>query len=233
MTPKEEFGPEEPEEMDEEAVKKALQEAEDIKSEGSNYFRSGNWNEALQDYQRALALVPPKPSQLFSRDKGKGKAVEGSETESAPSELEQECSKTRAILNGNVGACYAKLGEHKKVVEACTAALSDDPNYIKVLQRRAISNEILGTWSSLTSAEQDYTNLLNILPGHSPLINEIQNVLRKLKPRKEAAQSAEMGEMMEKLKGVGNSLLGNFGLSTDNFKFEPNGQGGYSINFVR
>lgn len=26
---------------------------------------------------------------------------------------------------------------------------------------------------------------------------------------------------------------GNFGLSTDNFKFEPNGQGGYSMNFVR
>lgn len=138
-------------------------------------------------------------------------------------------------------------GDHKKVVEACTAgyififvvpqlffdvtfgvALSDDPNYIKVLHRRAISNEALGTWSSLTSAEQgatfalfsspspyakgcaDYTNLLNILPEHSSMILEIQNATRKLKPRKEAAQSAEMGEMMDKLKGVGNSLLGKF-----------------------
>jgi hypothetical protein len=25
--------------------------------------------------------------------------------------------------------------------------------------------------------------------------------------------------------------IGNFGLSTNNFKFEPNGQGGYSVNF--
>lgn len=24
---------------------------------------------------------------------------------------------------------------------------------------------------------------------------------------------------------------GRFGMSTDNFKFEPNGQGGYSVNF--
>ena len=58
---------------------------------------------------------------------------------------------------------------------------------------------------------------------------------------------------MEKLKGLGNSILGNsilnlrtlsstyptstspgnFGLSTDNFKFVPNGEGGYSMNFVR
>ena len=26
---------------------------------------------------------------------------------------------------------------------------------------------------------------------------------------------------------------GNFGLSTDNFQFVPNGQGGYSMNFVQ
>jgi len=59
-----------------------------------------------------------------------------------------------------------------------------------------------------------------------------------------------MGEMVDKLKGLGNSVLGErntpkvgngaeevnagrFGLSTDNFKFEPNGQGGYSLNFAR
>ena len=57
--------------------------------------------------------------------------------------------------------------------------------------------------------------------------------------------------MMAKLKDLGNTVLGmhlqkdrrftlndflrlgKFGLSTDNFKFEPNGQGGYGMNFVR
>lgn len=101
-----------------------------------------------------------------------------------------------------------------------------------------------------TKAFVDYSNLLDILPANSPLLPEIQHSVRKLKPRKEAAQSAEMGEMLDKLKGLGNNILGifvsnfvlgvsnisnlgNFGLSTDNFKFEPNGQGGYSMNFVR
>ncbi len=33
-------------------------------------------------------------------------------------------------------------------------ALLDDPNYVKALQRRAASNEILNTWASLSSAEE-------------------------------------------------------------------------------
>ena len=81
------------------------------------------------------------------------------------------------------------------------------------------------------------------------MIREIERSVRLLTPRLEAAQKQETGEMLEKLKGLGNSILGiistllggymligfsgNFGLSTDNFKFEPNGQGGYSMNFVR
>ncbi|GJJ09631.1 hypothetical protein Clacol_003855 [Clathrus columnatus] len=258
MTPNEEFELEQESEdvLDEVKVKEALKEAEDIKSLGSDHFRAGEWHEALQEYRRALALLPPKPSGPSVHNKGKGKEKEGSDHDEAletqPSELEQECAKARAILNGNIGACYVKLvrgvnfyqniplllaylitnmqGDHKKVVEACTAY---DPKYIKVLHRRALSNDALGTWTSLTSAEQDYTSLIDMLPADSSILPEIRNALRNLTPRKEAAQSAEMTEMMGKLKGLGNNILGNFGLSTDNFKFEPNGQGGYSVNFVR
>ena len=38
-------------------------------------------------------------------------------------------------------------------------------------------------------------------------------------------------EMLGKLKDIGNSILGNFGISLDNFKMTPNGQGGYSIQY--
>jgi len=65
------------------------------------------------------------------------------------------------------------------------------------------------------------------------MFRETERSLGLLKPRAEAAQKKETAEMVDKLKGLGNSILGNFGLSTDNFKFEPNGQGGYSVNFSR
>ena len=95
----------------------------------------------------------------------------------------------------------------------------------------------------------DYITLSKLLPASSSEAKVAERSLLLLKPRIEAAQKRETGEMLDKLKGLGNSILGiplmsfvgphrsliggsgNFGLSTDNFKFEPNGQGGYSMNF--
>jgi hypothetical protein len=53
-----------------------------------------------------------------------------------------------------------------------------------------------------------------------------------LPPRLEEAKQKEMGEMMGKLKSLGNGLLKPFGLSTDNFALAKDEQtGGYNIQF--
>ena len=38
--------------------------------------------------------------------------------------------------------------------------------------------------------------------------------------------------MMDKLKGFGNTILGKFGLSTDNFQMTQDEKGSYNIQFI-
>jgi len=56
--------------------------------------------------------------------------------------------------------------------------------------------------------------------------------MRDLPPRVEEAQKSEMGEVMGKLKELGNGILKPFGLSTDNFSMVKDGStGGYNLSF--
>ncbi|KAI0067698.1 hypothetical protein BV25DRAFT_1846856 [Artomyces pyxidatus] len=237
----------------EQSIKTSLQGAEELRQEGNDLFRSSKWNEALFAYKRGLALLPKRKDTARFSNKGKGKAAVSPDIEDDPlpkhdlepglsgddvlekslSVLDNDCAKARAVLNANIAASLVKLGEYPEAVKACSEALLDDSQYVKVIQRRAQCNEKIGSWSALSSAQEDYNALLTLLPPSSPQIDEVKRSLRLLQPRVESAQKKEMDEMMGKLKGIGNSILGNFGLSTDNFKLEPNGQGGYSMNFSR
>ncbi|KAH7915346.1 TPR-like protein, partial [Hygrophoropsis aurantiaca] len=227
-------------------TQESLREAEELKKAANDHFKASQWNEALVSYRTALGHLPKRkesPKQEISpaealdsdddADLGGPRDTAKLETETPPSEIEIECSKARSILNANIAACLMNVGEQKDVVEACTQALLDDPSYIKALQRRAAANEKINTWTSLTHAQEDYTALVDLLPPSSPQHVQAKKALTLLKPRQEAAQKKETDEMMTKLKGLGNTFLSNFGLSTDNFKFEPNGQGGYSMNVSR
>ncbi|KAF7715084.1 Uncharacterized protein PECH_003554 [Penicillium ucsense] len=102
----------------------------------------------------------------------------------------------------------------------------------KSLMRRAKAKSNLGGWGNLQGALEDYQVLssMETLPSDEKRI--VQKALRELPPRVNEAKDKEVGEMMSKMKELGNGFLKPFGLSTDNFKFvqDPN-TGGYSMNF--
>jgi hypothetical protein len=104
------------------------------------------------------------------------------------------------------------------------SALQDDPSYIRALQRRAQCNEKIGSWLrflvqrkvctparlriSRSVNSVDYTKLVTLMPPSFDQVAEAKQSLRLLEPHIEEAQKREMGEMVDKLKGLGNSVLG-------------------------
>ncbi|KAB8342818.1 hypothetical protein FH972_022416 [Carpinus fangiana] len=105
---------------------------------------------------------------------------------------------------------------------------------VKALLRRARARASLAKWADLAGAEEDYTALLAapLADVLGPMDRRtVEAGLREVRPQLAQAKEAEMAEMMGKLKDMGNGVLGLFGLSTDNFKFEKGEGGGYSMQF--
>ena len=102
----------------------------------------------------------------------------------------------------------------------------------KALMRRAKGKSELGGWGNLQGAEDDYkalSSMSNLSSGDS---NIVRTALKTLPPKINESKQKEMGEMMGKLKELGNGILKPFGLSTDNFNMvQDEKTGGYSMNF--
>ncbi|CAG5157079.1 uncharacterized protein ALTATR162_LOCUS4871 [Alternaria atra] len=234
--------------------KKLLDESNTEKASANKTFTSGEYNGAIQGYEKALAVCP--------------------------SYLEYDI----AVLRSNIAACHLKLEEWKQAVESATQALEaldridppapkdagkdeggkeatgggaiaeiDDTTELyldaltrtnhtindvhklrtKALLRRAKARHEVGGWASLQGSLEDYQALSK--PPHqlSSLDQKaVQTALRKLPSQLDEAKNTEMADMMGKLKQLGNGILKPFGLSTENFQFTKDEKsGGYSMNF--
>ncbi|RIB04811.1 hypothetical protein C2G38_1987890, partial [Gigaspora rosea] len=190
-----------------EEIEKLVELANSYKITGNDYFAKMKYNEAIIQYEKALDTCP------------------------------DERKDERAIYWGNIGACYFKLEKYKDAVDSCTKALEDSPTYTKALLRRAQSSEKLNTLSSLTSALEDYKALQSTSSHFSTLNSQtrkqVNTSIQRLPPQISIIQEKEKNEMLDKLKDLGDKFLGNFGLSTKNFKMaqDPN-TGSYSVQFV-
>jgi hypothetical protein len=231
--------------------KQLLEESNTEKTSANKTFTSGDYNSAIQGYEKALAVCPTY--------------------------LEYDI----AVLRSNISACHIKLEEWKEAVESATKALDaldridpppvketgengrgepvggvseiDDSTEIlldalsrtgrsindvcklrtKALLRRAKARHEVGGWASLQGSLEDYQALSKSPHQLSSLDQKaVQAAMRTLPTELNTAKDKEMAEMMGNLKKLGNGILKPFGLSTDNFQFtqDPT-SGGYSMNF--
>ncbi|PWN24511.1 hypothetical protein BDZ90DRAFT_268992, partial [Jaminaea rosea] len=147
---------------------------------------------------------------------------------------EREVHSLRTTLWSNLAACELKARRWERAKEACDEALTLEPLHLKSLHRRATACEEVGSYSSLCTACEDLTALLKH-PGVPPTFRPtLRSTLARVEKKKATAGEKERDEMLGKLKGLGDKVLGGlFGLSTDNFKFEKNEDGGYGVQFRR
>lgn len=59
----------------------------------------------------------------------------------------------------------------------------------------------------------------------------VKDKIAYLQPKIDEINEKRKKEVLDGLKGIGNSILGYFGMSLDNFKLEQGPTGGYNISF--
>nr|XP_011471074.1 PREDICTED: retrovirus-related Pol polyprotein from transposon gypsy [Fragaria vesca subsp. vesca] len=117
----------------------------------------------------------------------------------------------RSICHSNRAICFSKLGKYEDAVKECTKALELNHTYLKALIRRAEAHEKL---EQFEEAIADLKKILELDPSNV----QARKAIRRLEPLAEAKREKMKEEMIGKLKDMGNSLLGRFGMSVTTSK---------------
>lgn len=122
----------------------------------------------------------------------------------------------RGVIFGNRAAVHLRKEAWKEVLNDTKQSLKYKPGYEKALIRRKKAAEKLEDWNVAVQTAKD--------------LNAPQAEIAALETKAKQKLEKDTAEMMDQLKGVGNSILSNFGLSLDNFKMEKDPTtGSYSV----
>ena len=136
-------------------------------------------------------------------------------------DLKEQC----CILNCNKGICFNKLNDYDKALGCFREALRYNKDYSKALCNKML---LLNKKEEYLEAYEDFNRLKT---SDYNLWENYRNMENGLAYQAEIQKKKMTSEMLGKLKDMGNTILGKFGLSLNNFQMTPNGQGGYSIQY--
>lgn len=189
------------------------------------HIKLSDWKAAVEQATKSIEALDrlQKPPSANADKKKDGDGAEEKSSANAPTKDDDEVIEIAGDDEDETVALQ-KIQDNDKRKEDIKRIRA------KALMRRARARSEQGGWGNLQGALEDYQTLSSFpsLPPSDTKI--IDAALRTLPPRAADAQKAEMGEMMGKLKELGNGILKPWGLSTDSFKFEKDEKtGGYSI----
>jgi len=135
-----------------------------------------------------------------------------------------------SIYHCNRSAALLHLERYTEAISDCDVALLWNPTYVKAFVRRAKALEAQEQYEAAMADIQKAQQLdITASPQNQ---RQYRTTLQRLEKLEHDRMETLKTETMGKLKDLGNSILGNFGLSMDNFKAvqDPN-TGSYSISF--
>uniref|UniRef100_A0A1Q3F440 Putative tetratricopeptide repeat protein 1 n=1 Tax=Culex tarsalis TaxID=7177 RepID=A0A1Q3F440_CULTA len=176
--------------------------AEELKAQGNDLFKQGEYQKSADMYTAALRICPV------------------------------DFNAERSILYANRAAAKTKLNFKPSAIDDCTKAIEHNPKYLKALlsiiestSRRATLYEEA---DKLDESLEDFKQILELDPDNA----EARAAQARLPPKIQERNERMKEEMMGKLKDLGNMILRPFGLSTQNFEMKQDpSTGSYSINF--
>ncbi|KAL4435733.1 hypothetical protein ABPG74_018284 [Tetrahymena malaccensis] len=138
----------------------------------------------------------------------------------------QSETKQCSVLNSNLAICYLKKNDYETVIQYSSESIKLDPKFKKPYLNRITAYE---KTEKLEEAIEDLKELEKLDPDDKQIKAKIfimQKDLEKLNEKRKT-------EVLSGLKDLGNTILGKFGLSLDNFKLNQNQNGSYNIQFSK
>ncbi|KAH9415097.1 cytochrome c oxidase subunit 1 [Dermatophagoides pteronyssinus] len=178
----------------------------DLKLEGNQQFKLGNYEESIRFYLDSLDLCTEQNDDNNDNDNDR---------------------QTIVILYSNLAAAKDHLQLYDEAIEYCDKALAINDSHSKAIIRRA---QLYRKLDKLDESMADYKRFVELNPDDKSILPIIHELQCQIDERNEKLKA----EMLTKLKDLGNVVLKPFGLSTDNFKLVKNPEtGGYSVDFQK
>ena len=235
-------------------------DAEAHKARGNAAFGEGRWADAERHYTLALEALPaPSPPASDRPPRASGERDENAspdEEKASPADADPDpdpdpesasptkrgaappADRTRAVYHANRAACLLRLGRFADAEVDCDASVRADASFAKAWLRRAAARSARDP-PDLEGAVADCERAARLAATAGPgadaaVARRAADELARLRPMAERRREEIKEEMLAKLKDLGNAVLGNFGLSVNNFKAEKDERpGSYNIQFVQ
>lgn len=225
--------------------------SEEYKALGNDSFKKGAYLEAYDMYTEAVEACPGmtgdqllKEKDQFDQnqrdvameqqrkfdDERRTRTTQDEDQPERPPPLEPYKAPMHvygdklAVYHCNRAAVCLHLARYEQAIRDCDIAVLLNPTYTKAWMRRSTAHE---RTEQIEDALRDSKMAQQLDPNNA----NVNKTVKRLQKLEDERMEKLKEETMGKLKDLGNSLLGNFGLSLDNFQATQGSDGNYSVSF--